>query len=257
MSFLSWFLAWRYLKRHPRRKHIAFSTVVSIAGIALGVGALIIVMGILTGLEDFITESIIKVDSPLTVLPGDGNVLNIPDSIVEQIEAHPLVRTITPFISGEAIVRLPSRNIDYGCKIMGIASDSDFLDNVIESSRYYDLEELTTGDGTDGIIMGIYLMDHFYHAKGDTVYIFPPSAFFSSRGGAIGKAVILGAVETGLPVNDENLAWIPIELAQRIYFPSGGYSGFNIHPTAGTNIDQVITELEIILPATVVVSPWQ
>jgi len=214
-------------------------------------------MGVLTGLEDFITESIVKVDSPLTILPADGNVLILPDSLIDKINELPSVRKISPFIRGEAIVRLPSRKIDYGCRIMGIAPDSDFLENAMTSERSYGPTKLLTEDGENGIIMGIYLADHFYHASGDTVYIFPPAAFFSSRGGAVGKAVILGAVETGLPVNDENLAWIPLELAQRIYLPRGGYSGFNLYPADDANIEHVITELETLLPETAIISTWQ
>ena len=100
MNSLSWHLAWRYLRRHPRRKHLAFSTIVSVAGVALGVGALIIVMGVLSGLEQFIEESVITVDAPLVIMPDSGVSFQMSDNLLDELESLHDIGSISPFVQG-------------------------------------------------------------------------------------------------------------------------------------------------------------
>lgn len=257
MNSLSWHLAWRYMRRHPRKKHYAFSTIVSIAGVALGVGALIIVMGVLAGLENFIEESVITVDSPLTIMADSGNALYLTDSLLAEIGSLASVQSISPFIQGEAVIRLPSRGVDSGCRVRGVDPDLEFATGTMNEKLSYGELALSTQEGGDCIIMGIYLAEVFYHSLGDTVFIFPPAAFFSSRSHAIGKAVLSGAVETGLPVNDETLAYIPLDLARRMYLPDGGYSGINIRPAHGFNPDETAETIRYLLPESLSVKTWK
>jgi len=256
MNSLSWHLAWRYLRRHPRRKHLAFSTVVSVSGVTLGVGALIIVMGVLSGLENFIEESVITVDAPLVIMPDSGNSFQMHDNLLAELETLPSIRSVSPFIQGEAIIRLPSRGIDSGCRIRGIDPEREFTSgNMTENLSYGELT-FQAEDGTDGILMGLYLAEQFYHSVGDTMYIFPPMAFFSARGHAIGKVVLMGALETGLPVNDETLAYIPLDLARRMYLPDGGYSGVKLYPNEGFSLEQAIAEASGLLFEGVKIKTW-
>lgn len=257
MNSLSWHLAWRYLRRHPRRKRFAFSTIVSVAGVALGVAALIIVMGVLKGLENFIRESVITVDAPLTIMPLDGGAVILADSVLDDIRALPSVENVSPFIQGEAVIRQPSRGVDAGCRIRGIHPEGDFISHTLQDKLSYGELTLTTPEGGYCVIMGIYLAEQFYHSVGDTLYIFPPKAFFSSRGHAIGIAVLTGAVETGLPVNDETLAYIPLDLAQRMFLPEGGFSGINIRPSEDHSEIEAAEDVSRLLPGSLEVKTWK
>ncbi|MCK5063670.1 MAG: ABC transporter permease [Candidatus Fermentibacteraceae bacterium] len=257
MNSFSWHLAWRYLRRHPRRNRFAFSTVVSVAGVTLGVGALVIVMGVLTGLENFIEESVITVDSPVTIMPDSGNVLHLTDDLLAKIEILPSVSVISPFIQGEAIIRLPSRGVDAGCRIRGVDEDREFTTGMMSNKLSYGELTLSTPEGNDCIIMGIYLAEEFFHSVGDTLFLFPPKAFFSSRSHAIGRAILSGAVETGLPVNDETLAYIPLDLARRMYLPDGGYSGINIRPSEGFTAEETVADIRELLPVSASIKSWK
>ena len=257
MNLLSGHLAWRYLRRHPRRRHLAVTTLVSVAGVALGVGALVIVMGVLSGLEGFIEESVITVDSPLSVFPDSGSVLNGGDSLSVFLETLPEVAVASPFIQGEAILRMPSRGVDGGCRIRGIDPDREFSDGAMADRLSYGEMALTSPDGGDRVLMGLYLAEEFYHSLGDSIYLFPPKVLFSSRGHAVGLAVLGGAVETGLPVNDETLAYIDIELARRMYMPGGGISGISIRPAEGFTEAQTAEAVRAALPSGAVVKTWR
>ena len=98
---------------------MAFSTVVSVAGVTLGVGALIIVMSVLSGLEAFIEDSVIAVDAPLTMLPDSGTSFLMSDSLMNRIETLEEIDLLSPYIQGEAILRMPARGVDTGCRARG------------------------------------------------------------------------------------------------------------------------------------------
>jgi lipoprotein-releasing system permease protein len=257
MNSLSWHLAWRYLRRHPRRRHLAFSTIVSVSGVTLGVGALITVMSVLSGLEGFIEDSVIVVDAPLTMLPDSGGSFLISDSILDVIESLEEVDILSPYIQGEAILRMPARGVDTGCRVRGVDPDREFSRGRMREELSYGNLSLTTPEGGDGMLMGLYLAEQFFHSVDDTVYLFPPKAFFSSRGHAIGRAVLNGALETGLPVNDETLAWIHIDLARRMYLPQGGYSGIKIYPAPGYSPGQTASAARPLLPGGVSIKTWR
>jgi ABC-type lipoprotein release transport system permease subunit len=61
----SWFLALRYLK--PKRTFISIITVISVLGVALGVGVLIVVIAVMSGFEKRIKDEWLRVESPVYV----------------------------------------------------------------------------------------------------------------------------------------------------------------------------------------------
>jgi len=257
MGSLSWHLAWRYIRRHPHRRHIAFSTIVSVAGVALGVAALVVVMSVMSGLEEFIRESVLIVDAPLVVVPVEGSGFAFPDSLLDSLESLPQIGSISPYVEGEAIARLPRRDLDAGCIVRGVESDREFDATGISSRMSYGSAILRLEDGYPCTVMGLYLAEEFAHASGDTIFFFSPKSLFSSRHFGIARAVLIGAVETGLPVNDQSIAYLPLELAQRLYMPEGGYSGISIRPAEGYSMEDAAEAMSPLLPDHVGLETWQ
>ena len=231
--------------------------IVSVAGVALGVGALIIVMGVLSGLEHFIEESVITVDAPLVIMSDSGVSFQMSDNLLMELESLVSIGSISPFVQGEAIIRLPSRGVDSGCRVRGVDPQREFASGMMEDKLSYGELVLSTPEGDDCILMGLYLAEQFYHSVGDTLYLFPPKAFFSSRGYAIGTAVLSGALETGLPVNDETLAYIPLDLARRMFLPEGGYTGIKLYPAEGFSLEDAADAAAVLLPAGTSIRTWK
>ncbi len=257
MTPLSLHLAWRYLRRHPGRRRFAFTSAVSIAGVTLGVSALIVVMSILSGVEKFIGDSVVAVDAPLTILPAEGPSFDLPDSVMRKIPELPQVEHLSPYVEGEAILRMPSRGLERSCRLRGVDPEMEFSRGRMRDRLSYGSLELISPEGGYRILMGLYLAEGFLHSVGDTVYIFPPKAFFSRRGGTIGTAVLEGAMETGLPANDETMAWIHIDLARKLFLPRGGYSGIKVYPSPGTAPGSAEDALTSLLPPEATVKSWK
>lgn len=252
---VSWRIAWRYIRRHPSRKRMAFSTVVSVAGVALGVAALVVVMGVLDGLERFITESVVSVDASLAVVPSGTGVVPDDPAFLEALKELPEVASAVPYIQGEAIARLPSRNLEAGCLVRGIPTDVPLFPGIDSMISWGSPALEDPGDGPL-VVMGLYLAEQFMHSSGDTVVFFPPRSLFSGSGGGA-RAVLSGAVETGLPSNDRNLAWVPIALAARMFLPSGGLSGVQVTPAPGFRDDDAARAVRNLLPDSLQVLTWR
>ncbi len=132
LTTLSWKLAWRYLRRHPKRKRLAFASVVSTAGVTLGVAALVIVMSVLGGLADFISKSVKAVDAPIALLSNNSSPLPDDSSFIASLESLPQVSSISPYIEGEAVARMPSRDTESGCLIRGV-TESHFHETGLDT----------------------------------------------------------------------------------------------------------------------------
>jgi lipoprotein-releasing system permease protein len=257
MSALSWHLAWRYIRRHPDRRRLAFSTVVSVSGVALGVAALLVVTSVLAGLGSFIGQSVQTVDAPLTATPAEGPRFHMRPETVERIRALERVRAASPYLEGEAVIRHRGRSMDVGCLVRGVDPESEFAASGMADNLVYGELSLRLGDGFPGTVAGLYLAERLRHCAGDTLLFFPPQAFFSPRAIAVGRAVLSGAVETGLPVNDQRIAYLPLEEAARMFAPEGGFSGISIWPAEGVSIAEASRAVEPLLPASTVLRSWR
>ncbi len=222
---------------------------------ALGVAALVVVMGVLSGLEDFIGTSVQAVDAPLAVVNPGGEVSS-DSSFTEELEALPQVRGAYPYIDGEAVVRMPSRNSEAGCLVRGITPGS-FTASGLDTMLIWGDPPSLPGEGLPGAVLGVYLSEDFMHSAGDTLLFFPPEAFFTGGRAGAGRAVLAGAIETGLPANDRRIAYLPIETASRMFMPGEGYTGYFIIPSSGYSLEKVTSAVSGVLPDSLEALTWQ
>ncbi len=229
---------------------------VSTAGVTLGVAALVIVMSILAGLADFIGRSVKAVDAPIAILSANLHPLPDDSSFIHSLQSLPQVRSVSPFVEGEAVARMPSRDIEAGCLIRGV-TESDFLAARLDTMLIWGSFPGVQENDLPGAVLGVYLSEDFMHSTGDTILFFPPSAFFSSGRSGVGRAVLTGSIETGLPVNDRKIVYLPLETASRMFLPGGGYTGLFIRPEEGFTQEQTVSALEEVVPDSMSVLTWQ
>ncbi len=229
---------------------------VSTAGVTLGVAALVIVMSVLSGLADFIGRSVKAVDAPIAILSANSSPLPDDSSFISSLQSLPQVQSVSPFIEGEAVARMPSRDIEAGCLIRGV-TESNFHAAGLDTMLIWGSPPAIQTDDLPGAVLGMYLSEDFMHSIGDTILFFPPSAFFSSGRTGVGRAVLAGSIETGLPVNDRKIVYLPLETASRMFLPGGGYTGLFIEPEKGFTLEQTVNAVESIVPDSMNVLTWQ
>ena len=77
------FLAWKYFK--PKRSAVSVITLISVIGVALGVGVLIVVLAVMTGFTDKMKEKLVDTTSHAQVYGYAGAIAN-PEEVVKKVE---------------------------------------------------------------------------------------------------------------------------------------------------------------------------
>jgi len=98
MGFFEIFVALRLLRGVRRQKgFISLSSLFSIAGVAVGVMALIVVIGVMTGFDEDLKKKILSVNPQIIVLSKEGRIGNY-DQVAAQIKTVPGVETVQPYL---------------------------------------------------------------------------------------------------------------------------------------------------------------
>lgn len=94
------FIALRYLAASRKRAHVAAVSAISVAGLALGVAALIVSLALLTGFQDKIRERLARETPHLRVTCARGEFFAEPRVVGSALSRYPEVRSVLPLIDG-------------------------------------------------------------------------------------------------------------------------------------------------------------
>uniref|UniRef100_A0A7C5AM41 Lipoprotein-releasing ABC transporter permease subunit n=1 Tax=Desulfobacca acetoxidans TaxID=60893 RepID=A0A7C5AM41_9BACT len=98
MNYFETFVALRLLRGVRRQKgFISLSTTFSIAGVAVGVMALIVVIGVMTGFDEDLKKKILSVNPQIIVLSAGGRVAHYQE-VAAKIKSLPGVETVQPYL---------------------------------------------------------------------------------------------------------------------------------------------------------------
>jgi lipoprotein-releasing system permease protein len=81
-----WFIGLRYLKAKRKQAFISIITLISIAGVAVGVMALIVVLAVMNGFEKTLKDKIIGTQAHLVLLKASQEGMNQYDEVVKRVE---------------------------------------------------------------------------------------------------------------------------------------------------------------------------
>src|SRR5689334_14129273 len=116
------FIGLRYLKAKRKATFISIITVISTAGVALGVMALIIVLAVMTGFEEDLKEKILGTNAHIVVLKSNGGIADYP-GLIEKLKRAEGVVAATPFIYNQVMLST-GKNVS-GVVLRGIETRTD------------------------------------------------------------------------------------------------------------------------------------
>src|SRR5512141_2039596 len=94
------FIALRYLMTSRKRAHVALISTISVAGLAVGVAALVISLALLSGFQDRIRSQMALRSPHLVVSPARGNTLADVGRVRQALAGLPGVVSADPVIEG-------------------------------------------------------------------------------------------------------------------------------------------------------------
>jgi lipoprotein-releasing system permease protein len=231
MSF-EFFIGSRYLRTKQKQAFISLITVLSIAGVTVGVMALIVVIAVMTGFEYDLKSRILGVESHIVIMRH-----NVPFSdyrnILEHVENTDGVEAATPFINSQVILR-SSLSLS-GAVLRGI--DPDSADRVIKNLDKVSLKNLketdqkkSTSIAMPAIILGKELAKNLGVMQGDSVYLISPRGMISPIGHipTMKRFKVAGLFESGMYEYDRSLSYIHIKDAQKILRMGDSVNGIEV-----------------------------
>jgi len=246
MSF-ELFISSRYLKAKQKQTFISLITVLSIAGVTVGVMALIVVIAVMAGFESDLKSRILGVESHIVLMRHGGGFSEYP-RIIEYLKQTDNIEAATPFIYSQTMIR--SASGISGAVLRGIEPSS--AGAVIKNFNQTDLQSLSEyeiQDDMPGIILGNELASNLRVEKGDTIYLISPKGMLSPMGHlpSMKRFKIIGTFQSGMYEYDGSLAYIHFKEAQKILHLDDTVTGIEIRVShiydAGKIADKIVKEL--------------
>jgi lipoprotein-releasing system permease protein len=148
MGFFESFVALRLLKGVRRQKgFLSLSTFISMAGVAVGVMALIVVIGVMTGFDQDLKKKILSVNAHVVVLKAGSPVTDAPQ-LAAQVKSVPGVVSAAPFIYTQVMFSAPgniSGGVIRGLDLETIRQGGPPALNVVQG-QFADLADLAPED---------------------------------------------------------------------------------------------------------------
>ncbi|MFZ2162108.1 MAG: lipoprotein-releasing ABC transporter permease subunit [Sideroxyarcus sp.] len=248
------FIGLRYTRAKRRNHFISFISMISMAGIGLGVMALIVVLSVMNGFQKEIRARILGVTPHLQVMSDSGQISNWPH-VLEIIEQHPEVRAAAPYVAGQGMVSL-NESVQ-GVMVRGILPAAEQkLTALGDKMKHGSMSDLRAGEFN--IVLGVDLARSLGAHVGDSVLLITPQGQITPAGmiPRLKQFHVVGIFEIGMAPYDNALALIQLEDAQKLYRLGGSVSGIS---GSLRNLDlapQVAWDLEDKLPKNTYATDW-
>ena len=261
MNF-KWIIARRYLASPKRVSLISVITSISMAGVSLGVAALIVVLSVMNGFYDFVRDLLVSLDPHVRIVSAEERGFVEADSLRAVALSLPQVAQATPYVEGKAL--LLHEGVGSTNKVVIVRGvDPETLGGVsavMQQTDFgeFDLSRKATGTG---IVLGMSLGQRFGLVPGSDlalltapgieqmltqVFGVPPLTRFEVRG--------LYQMES---VYDESHVFIGIPEAQRLFRMDDHVSGVELRLDDLDAADEVKKQLQARLdPARFEVLTW-
>ncbi len=239
------FLAKRFLRSKKESSFISFITLISIAGIAIGVAALIIAVSVLGGFEKEITEKTISLSSHIQITSFTKEGIADYNKVINQLkdpENGLYVKEAHPFVQREAVIKFKDRT--EGIILKGIRNE----DSVFSSKRKIvaGLGELGEIDSSvSNIIIGNKLATKLGISVNSKIFIIATVGIPSAANTPTVKGFkVVGIYESGLKEYDDVLLYVSLKDAQKLFSMGPFVSGIELYLTETGMIKKVTQDIK-------------
>jgi lipoprotein-releasing system permease protein len=230
MTF-EFFIALRYIFALRKQSFIAVISLFAVCGVALGVAALIVVIGVMNGFTKDLRDKILGVNAHVLVSAFTGGIRDYRE-VADICRKVPGVTGVTPFVYSEVMLSSPGGV--KGVVLRGI--DPSTADQVLSLTRDMvsgSVKDLAGQDDMPAIIVGAEMAKRLDLRAGSMVNLLSPSGTQSAVGFTpkVRMFRVAGVFRTGMFEYDSTLGYVTVDAARNLL-------GFK---------DNVVTGLEVRL----------
>jgi lipoprotein-releasing system permease protein len=251
-----WLVGLRYTragKRSGRNSFISFISFLSVAGIALGVAALIIVMSVMNGFRKDVTNRMLSVLAHIEVLGPQGEMANWQD-VMKDAFKNPAVKGAAPFVQTQGML-LKDGSMRPAVIRGVLPSEEPKVSDVAKTVVQGSLAALQGGQFN--IVMGYALARSLGLTVGDKVTMALAQAQVTPAGMVprMRTFTLVGVFEAGHFEFDNGMAFVHMEDAQKMERLAAP-SGIRLRIDDMHKAMAVAKELEASIPGHLEVRDW-
>jgi lipoprotein-releasing system permease protein len=246
------FIGLRYLKAKRKSTFISIITVISTAGVALGVMALIIVLAVMTGFEEDLKEKILGTNAHIVILKSSGDIADY-NGLMQKLKGFGGVVAATPFIYNQVMLST-GKNVS-GVVLRGIETQTDTqVTNLYKSMIEGKLSDLDRPlpapvSGSEpprpGVIIGKELAKHLNLYPGDLVNVISPLGNITPMGmiPKMKQFRVTGIFNTGMFEYDSTLAYVGLNEAQSFLGMDDAVTGIQLKVTDVYRTGEIVRKI--------------
>lgn len=233
-------LAWRYLRSRRGSSLLSLISVIAIGGVAVGVSALILIMGVMNGLQRDLREKILVGSPDVRVLTyGEDLRMDKWRDALARVRATPGVVSAAPVVLTQGLVGKGVQGFTSPAQIVGIEPAGPNVADVTSVRQHAVLGNFsfrTEGGERRGAVLGKRLAEQLNVLPGDKMSIVTRSGVTTNP--VTGDAVptfeeftVTGVFETGMYEYDNTYLYVDLARAQRLAGLGDAVTGLEVRTT--------------------------
>jgi lipoprotein-releasing system permease protein len=244
----------RYTHAKRRNHFISFISIVSMAGIALGVMALIVVLSVMNGFQEELRTRILGVAAHLEI-SAPGERLSDWRGVLAQAQQNQDVVSGAPYVNAQGM--LANGDMVRGAIIRGVLPElENRVADFAQHMKAGKLDDLKPGEF--GIILGGELARVLGVYPGDKVVLLTPQGNITPAGvmPRVKQFTVTGVFEAGMFEYDSGLALIHLQDAQKLLRLGEDVSGVRLKLTELFRAPFVTQALSLSLSGDYYLTDW-
>lgn len=261
MSFVT-FVSGRYLRTRQKRAFISLITALSVAGVAVGVMALIVVIAVMAGFEADLKSRIMGIRPHLVITHKEGALTDY-NRIVKKVNGIQGIESTSAYIATQVVLRTANRAA--GALLKGIVPTGgkagipgvDTGSLLPPTSAAKDTQ--SGSHTTPGIILGKQLAASLGVIRGDSIHMITPRGMLSPAGHipAMVKYKVVDLFESGMYEFDGALSFVTLDQAQKMLRMPASVTGIEIRLADLDRADRFQEKIQQIVGSDYKVENWK
>jgi lipoprotein-releasing system permease protein len=226
MNRLELSIAWRYLRSRRGSKLLSLISMIAILGVTVAVSALIVIIGVMNGLQNDLREKILIGSPDIRVLTyGEDMVMNDWGSVLKKVARQSGVVAAGPFVHTQALIQAKRHKYMEGVLIEGLPPDGPNTPQVTtirKRAKSGDFSFATLDGRHRGAVLGAKLAERLNATPGiDSITLMSinPNNIDPVTGLPSPKTEtfeVTGIFDTGMYEYDDKYVFISLEAAQEL-----------------------------------------
>ena len=247
MSY-EYFLFKRFLRAGKKSNFVSFITIISIAGIAIGVSAIIISVSVLNGFEKEITKKAVSVASHIQIISFKTYGIEDYQAVIKRItnpEEKLGIESAHPYVQKEAVIKY--RDNTDGIVLKGVRSGDNIFSTqrkIIKGSGDVSIVD----SGFSSIVIGNKLASKLNIKIGSRVFIIATVGMPSPTNQPNVKPFkVIGIYESGLKEYDDVILYSDLGTVQKLFGMGHNVTGIEVMLDNIDNIKNATVKIRHIL----------